>query len=327
MATSAFALVSLEDAKNFLNLGDNTERDAWLEGEIDAMSEYIERWTNRRFVARTYREDTGADMEHYTLYPENTPILEVNRIYDDSELKFDDDTLLEADDYNVFEDRIEFRTYESPFIASERRRRWRRLWTANTIRIEYVAGYGDIEIPFDRQRIDFQETDGGDTHTVYLNFGRWTPKAVAVDLNVAMNAVGDHAREVSFDWTTRKFSIKQTDGQLTLLPSVSGEFMESDSALPLLGFTGTGYTSSPAVGSSLTLEIPADLKRAALNLIALQYDKGSHGQRQRGLRSVQIDDYRAEFARSSEGGRFMELSGMPAEIESVLTQYRNVRYI
>lgn len=318
--TSGFGLVSLDEARKFLNLGEDTDRDAWLSAEIDAVSESIEQYLDRRIVARTYREDTGAEMEDNTLYLQNTPILEVNKIYDDPDLKFEDDTLLDADDYNVFEDRIEFRTYESPYIAAERRRRWRRLSTANTIRVEYVAGYAAIEIPFGRQRLDFKETTGGDTLTVYLNFGRFTPKEIVVDLTVELNSVGTHEREVSFDWKTRKFTIQQPDGQLSLLPSVDDEFSESESALPLLGFTGSGYTTSPAVGSPVALEIPADLKRAVLNLIALQYDKGSHGRASRGLKSQQIRNIRVEYVNDN-------MFNMPAEVESVLLQYRKVIYV
>jgi len=315
--TSGFGLVSLDEARKFLNLGEDTDKDAWLSAEIDAVSESIEQYLDRRIVARTYREDTGAEMEDNTLHVENTPILEVEAIYEDTELIFGSETLIDPSRYTVFEDRIEFRGYQSPYIASQRRRRYQRD-SENTLRVEYVAGYGDIEIPFGRQRLDFQETDSGDTYTVYLNAGRFTPKEILVDLTVELNSVGDHEREVSFDWKTRKFTIQQSDGALSLLPSVNGEFSESESALPLFGFTMSGYTTSPAVGTSVTLEIPADLKRAVLNLIALQYDKGSHGRAYRGLKSQQIGDTREEY---------VGLSAMPAEIESVLMQYRKAVYI
>lgn len=317
---STFALVSLDEARKFLNLTADTDRDAWLSAEIDAVSASIEQYLDRRVVARTYREDTGAEMEENTLHVENTPILEVEAIYEDPELIFGSETLMDPSTYTVFEDRIEFRGYPSPYIASQRRRRYQRD-SENTLRVQYVAGYAAIEIPLGRQRVDFQETNGGDTRTVYLNFGRFTPKELVVDLNVELNSVGDHAREVSFDWKTRKFRIEQPDGELTLLPSVENEFTESESAVPMLGFTGSGYTRSPAVSAAVALQIPADLKRAVLNLIAVQYDKGSHGRAYRGLKSQQIGDTREDYAIP------MALSGMPAEIESVLLQYRKAVYI
>ena len=316
---SMFALVSLDEARKFLNLNDDTDRDAWLSAEIDAVSASVQRYLDRQIVPRTYREDLGAEMEDRTLYPENTPILEVEAIYEDPELKFLDDTLLDPETYTVFEDRIEFRGYQSPYIASQRRRRYQRD-SENTLRVEYVAGYGDIEIPFGRQRLDFQETDGGDTYTVHLNFGRFTPKEIVTDLNIELNSVGTHERQISFDWKTRQLTIQQTDGQLTLLASVNGEFTESESVLPLLGFTGSGYTSSPAVGAAVALEIPADLKRAVLNLIALQYDKGSHGKASRGLKSQQIGDIRVEYVNDN-------MFNFPAEIESSLMQYRRAIYV
>ena len=321
MSVSDFAILSLQDAKSFLNIS-SADSDAWLEQEINAVSEEIERWLDRRIVPRTYREDIGADMENYTLYLANTPVLEVSKVYDDPDLKFDADTLVDKDKYNVFDDRIEFRTYQSPYIASGRRKRWQRLWVTNSIRIEYVAGYGDIEIPFSKQRVDFKETDTGDTETVYLNSGRWSPLELIEDLNVQLNTVGAHTREASYDWRTRRFTIKQTDGALTLFPSVLG------SALVLLGFTGS-EVSGPATGSGVSLEVPSDLKRAALNVLALNYDAGSHGDGTRGLRSRQMGDYREEYANrgTGTGGQSMTFSPFPADIESMLIPYRRATYV
>ena len=53
MAVSEFALVSLKDAKNFLGLnGANSQRDKWLEGEIQRQTARVEGWLDRKVKAR-----------------------------------------------------------------------------------------------------------------------------------------------------------------------------------------------------------------------------------------------------------------------------------
>ena len=189
-----------------------------------------------------------------------------------------------------------------------------------TIRVEYVAGWGTIDIPFDRQRIDLMEETNGDRLTFYLNAGTWTPTDIVAKLNVDLNTDGDNKRVVSFDWQSRAFKITQEDGDLTLLPSVTSVFTEAESALPLLGFTGTGHTSSPATGEAVALDIPADLQGVVFDLIATRFDNHAYGDdARRGIKSKGIGDFRVEYAGTSATEATMEF---PEPIMSVLAQYR-----
>ena len=324
MAVSDFALVSLPDAKAFLGLTDTeSARDAFLEAEIERQTARIEAWLDRKVKARFYREDLNAnDDGFYTLYPKQTPILAVVNLYSDAEREFNKDALIDADVYEVYGNRIEFPPISRGYDVAVRNRYSPRL---RTIRLEYAAGWGVIEIPFTRQRIDLKEETGGERLSFYLDAGMKTPKEIVETLNIELNTAGEHKREVSFDWRTRRFTITQADGELGLLPSVADGFSESESALPLLGFTGNSHTRSPATGEAVALDIPADLKGAVLNLLALDYDKSSHGRhKSRGLRSIRIAEYQASFNTPES---MSTVSGMPPDIEVVLDQYKRWTFI
>ena len=91
MAVSPFALVSLADTKAFLGLtDDDTNRDTWLEGEINRISQRIERWCDRLIRARRYREEFNPHdlYQDYTLHLDKTPIIEVQQLFSDGRRQF-----------------------------------------------------------------------------------------------------------------------------------------------------------------------------------------------------------------------------------------------
>ena len=321
MAVSEFALISLTDAKDFLGLDDtDAQRDTWLEGEIQRQTARVEGWLDRKVKARFYREVVALQMDNsycYTLSPKQTPILDVLNVYGDANRIFGKDSVIPLNTYQVTANRIEFTDAFEKLLGSDRLYT-RRGHGEQKVHLEYAAGWGVIEVPFSRQRMDLTEDSGGETLTFYLDAGIWTPKEIVERLNIELNTAGEHARQASFNWRTRQFTITQTGGTLTLLPS------KSNSGLQLLGFSGTGHTSSPATGDTVALDIPADLKGAVLNLLALDYDKGSFGKSYRGLTSVQISQYRASLA-NMDGSQ--STSGMPKEIEAVLDKYKHWTFV
>lgn len=318
---SEFALISLSDAKNFLHLTDTQpERDTWLEGEIQRQSARVETWLDRKVKARFYRETVTLNADsHYswTLQPKQTPILDVVNLYADAKRTFGKDSVIPSNTYRVYPNRIAFTDAFENLLGTENLNTHRGFRQQN-VHLEYAAGWGHIEVSFSRQRFELTEETGGEALSFYLDAGIWTPKGIVEQLNIELNTAGEHARHASFNWRTRQFTITQTGGTLTLLPS------RSNSGLQLLGFSGTGHTSSPATGNTVALDIPADLKGAVLNLLALDYDKGSFGNSYRGLTSVQISQYRASFANmdGSQGE-----SGMPKEIEAVLDKYKHWTFV
>ena len=164
---------------------------------------------------------------------------------------------------------------------------------------------------------------GGDLLNVCVLGDRASPTEIADYLEIEMNSVGDNARTVKFDYKTRKFTITQDEGDLELVPADSTEgFAETDSALPLLGFTGTGHTSSPATGDAVTLELPVDLRGAVIDLIANRYDVHYNNDR-RGKQSERIGSYQITyFGDSSGSGQLM----MSKDVEEILNRYQRPTY-
>ena len=319
MALSAFAWVTLLELKEFLGLADDeTDRDTWLEGEINRQTARIESFLDRKVRARLYRQDINDDFQGDCLYLENTPIVAVENLWRDADREFDDDALIPSTDYSVYRDRIQF---ASRYSVSGYGAWWQNSTSLlRTIRVEYVAGWGTLDIPFDRQRIDLTEESGGDVLTFYLNGGSLTPTESVDALNIELNTAGDNERVVSFDWRSRQFTITQDDGDLELLPSGTG-FTESESALPLLGFSGSGFTESPAIGTAVTLDIPEDLKGVVLDLIATRFDNHAHGDNpRRGVKSRTIGSYSESFTGATATEATMAFS---EQAMSVLTQYRD----
>ena len=326
MAVSEFALITLPEAKSFLGItSDETTRDMWLTQEVERVSQRVETWLDRRVKARFYREDLDDDYRTNTLYLKNTPIVAVQNVYIDGDRTFGSDTRVEDTEYKVYGDRIEF-AYANNYYGYGYEYYYTRHTTERlkTIRVEYIAGWGTLEIPFTRQRIDLRGETGGDLLTFYLDAGVQSPTNIVDALNIELNTDGDNEREVSFDWRTRTFKITQSDGELSLYPSESGSHAESDSALPLLGFTGTGHDSSPATGDSRTLEIPKDLKSVVLDLIAHRYDQSEIGNKRRGIERYQLDDYQVEYtAAETPMDLFVGSQQQATAIAEVLSLYKN----
>ena len=321
MAISDFALVSLTEIKNFLGLTDvDTNRDAWLESEVNRTTEQLERWLDRRVRTRFYREDLDDDYETQTFYLKNTPVVAVQNLYRDKDRTFSTDALIADTEYSVFDDRVELATSSYGYGYGYGSRYFNDTDRLRTVRVEYVAGWGYIEIPFERQRIDLTETTGGDILTFYLNSGIKTPAEIVDDLNIELNTQGDNERVVSFDWRTHTFKIAQEDGDLVLITSEAGTFEDTVSALPLLGFLDSKtYDSSPATGDPVTLGIPDDLKGVVFDLIANRYDMNAYGDERRGIQSKRLGDFQIQYADTSAEAMAMEFS---EPIMSILTQYR-----
>ena len=309
MAVSEFSLVTLDGMKSFLNIAStDTEKDAWLEDEIDEMSQSIEQYLDRKIIARRYRKDfNGTDTE--ILYLEDTPVLQVDSLQIDYDRRFGETSKIQESDFSVFIDRVEL--FGGYFHVG-----------VKNVRVDYAAGYGELEIPFARTRVDFKETSGGDLLTVYLSGDRSTPTEVADYLEIELNSVGDNERTVRYDYRTRQFTITQTDGVLTLFPSDSDAgFTENDSALPLLGFSGTAFTSSPAVGTTVSFEIPKDLQRAVKDLISNRFDVHYDSSR-RGVKSERTGDYQVTYFGTDGNSQLM----MSPDVKSVLDRYRRAIY-
>ena len=118
-----------------------TDRDTWLEGEINRQTARIESFLDRKVQARVYRQDLNDDFQGDCLYLENTPILEVQNLWRDADREFDDDARIPSTDYSVYRDRVQF---ASRYSVSGYGAWWQNSTSLlRTIRIEYVAWVGN----------------------------------------------------------------------------------------------------------------------------------------------------------------------------------------
>ena len=304
------AVLPVSDVKSFLNLT-NTKagRDDWLERELSTQFEVIERYLDRPVVAQQFRDEldgTGYD----SLDLEFTPVQSVIDVRIDANRRFGMNTRIDTDGYIVDDDSIEM-LYDS-FPIGRR-----------NVRIQYIAGYGEIEIPFNRRRFDIREEDAGDVLTAYLPTGRWQPIELAEHLETALNDIGDNDRSVSFDWTHRQFVIEQTDGDyLQVVTNVANSFTSSVSATALLGYTSNAILADDKiVGNSVTLSIPKVISSTALELIAMHYAQSAFGNNHYGIQSYQLDDYRVTYENADANGS-EQVSGIPPRLEKRLRPFK-----
>ena len=306
------AVLPLADVKAFLNLTDaeaDTARDDWLQREVQTQLEVIEAYLDRPLVVTHVREEkdgTGTD----SIDLDATPVQSVLHLHIDADRRFSAETRIHPSEYITSEDSVEL-LYE----AIPRGRR--------NVRVDYIAGYAEIEIPFSRQRFDIRETAGGELLTVHLLSGKWKPKDLAESLESALNDVGDSERRVTFDWIHRRFVISQPEGgYLQVVTHVSGDFTSTTSATGLLGFAkDTELTDGQIVGSAVMLGIPAAIRTAALELVAMHYVKSAFGENHYGLRSYQLDDYRVQYETGAEDGS-EDGAGIPEPIKNRLKPFK-----
>ena len=299
----------LEAVKGFLNLSDSTPQlEDWLQREVKSQLETIEGYINRAVVVQQFRDDIdGTGDSSLKLY--DTPVQSVIDLYINNDRRFSNGTRIRPSQYIVDEDCIELRYDRFPYGR-------------RNVRVDYIAGYAEIEIPFSRRRFDIREDANGELLTVYLPTGTWTPTELAESLESALNSVGDYERSVDFDWTHRHLTISQSEGDLQVVTHVSNVFTSTESATLLLGFkTNTTLTDGKIVGSTVALGIPEAIKGVALELIAMQYAVSSFNGSRYGLRSYRLSDYQVTYETGNESGS-EDGAGIPMNLKNRLKPYK-----
>lgn len=303
------AVLPLEDVKGFLNLSDaDTQRDKWLQREIKSQLEVIEAYLRRAVVVQQFRDDIdGTGESSLKLY--ETPVQSVIDLYIDNDRYFSEGTRIDASRFIVDEDCVELRYDAFPYGRLN-------------VRVNYIAGYAEIEIPFSRRRFDIRESANGELLTLYLPTGTWRPTELAEALQDALNSVGNFERSVRFDWTHRHLTISQSEGDLHVVTHVTNEFTSTESATLLLGFkTNTSHTDGQIVGAAVDLGIPEAIKGVALELIAMQYAVSSFNGSRYGLRSYRLSDYQVTYETGNESGS-EDGAGIPMNLKNRLKPYK-----
>jgi len=141
-SVGAYALVSLEEAKEVLNITDNSaEKDRLIERLIDRTTSLLESYCDRKFKARDYtNEEYDGDGTDYLLL-DNYPVNSVDSLYDDTTRVFNSSSLVDEDNYVIYSEEgkigVVSITGSPGFYAqfSEGKR---------NIRITYNAGYSSM---------------------------------------------------------------------------------------------------------------------------------------------------------------------------------------
>ena len=304
------AVLPLADVKAFLNLETTqTEPDAWLEREIKSQLQVIENYLDSPVVVRHIREDrdgTGDD----SLDLDATPVQSVVDLRFDDDRRFGAETRIQPSEYTVDDDCIDLLYDTFP--------RGRR-----NIRVQYIAGYAEIEIPFSRIRFDIREAAGGELLTAHLPTGKWKPTELAETLEYELNMLGEYDRTVTFDWTHRRYVIKQPESDyLQVVTHVSNQFTSTVSATGLLGFSSnTELTDGQILGAAVTFGIPEVITTVALELIAIHYSQSAFGRNHYGIQSYWLDDYRVIYDTSSEESS-EDGAGIPPRLKNRLKPFK-----
>ena len=304
------AVLPLADVKTFLNLDTKeTQADSWLEREVVSQLQVIENYLDRTLIVQQFKDQLdgkGRDR----LSPYQSPVQSVLSVEIGGYRHFRDSRHIDATQYTFDDECVELHYDTFP--------RGRK-----NVRIQYIAGYAEIEIPFARRRFDFREAASGDLLTTYLPTGKFKPTDLADTLQWALNDIGEFQRSVTFDWTHRHFTIATEADYLEIVSHVTSEFTSTTSATGLLGFHKTAkLTDGAVVGDAVTLGIPEAIKSVALELIAINYAQSAFGRNHYGLQSYALDDYRVVYQTGSENGS-EDGAGIPEPLKNRLKPYKN----
>lgn len=282
--------LTLSEIKDFVGVS-GTDADTWLQREAEGLFQAIEAYLDRPIVIRHIQEDLDG-MGGASLILNYAPVQSILSVNIDPSRKFQPSTQLAPDAYFIeTDDRI---SLEHDFFP----------YGDQNVRFSYMAGYAEIEVPFERQRFDIKEANNGALLTAYLPTGRYTPKALSETLQVALNSVGDEPRTVTFDAVQRRFTIAQPSGYCEVVTAESGVFTASDSATGLLGWTADQELTDGEIKSGVvSVGIPEVFKSVVLENIAEQYQRGRFGTNRYSIfRSYRLGQFQAVYNTEDSGG-------------------------
>lgn len=316
MAVSDFALITLAQVKNELNLTDvNASRDQWLEDKIEETSESFETIIGRRIVAREHRQfldGTGTS----TLWVPEYPIISISTLWDDKDNEFFRDT-------DIIKPTSYFINKEANGCVRVMRQvgtfqKWR-----DNIKIHYFAGYAELEIKWGSNQLTFLEVSGGTRHTITIPPGKHDVQTMGSLISEEMNRVGLNTYTVTFQPNLRTYRVTLatgTTGTLQLLTNTG-----TNALYVTMGFGTSSDLTGATTYSPATLlrpRVPRDLERAAIKTVVFNYDRSNYGEVKRGIKSEQIGDYSISY----DGSEGVNSEGVtvevPSEAMSILSRYR-----
>lgn len=129
MAVNEYSLITLDEVKKFIGMeGGTSDTDDLLEDLINRVSALFESYIDRSILVRDYTEySDGKGLS--VLFPHQYPVTTISGIWDDYDWEWNDDDLIDSDNYRIVEDSyIVFKTVTLSNYSQN-------------IKIIYTAGY------------------------------------------------------------------------------------------------------------------------------------------------------------------------------------------
>jgi len=166
MALDPYALITLVYAKRELSIAETeTGMDALLTDLINAVSERVEQYCNRRFLRRSFVEYKDGEGED-TVFADNPPIT-VHSLFDDLNNQYGSGTQISVDDFVVWEDEGRV-VLDGDYVFADGKK---------NVKLYYAGGFSSV--PADIQ------------HGVVLVVAQAYKKAEGQQWNIASLSIGD----------------------------------------------------------------------------------------------------------------------------------------
>jgi len=271
---------------------------------INSTSAMIARELKRPFKyysATEYHDGMSSEF----LNVDNFPIVSITSIHDDTNRDYDSATLLDSDDYEIYNaEGGVVRYLEGTFANSK-----------SNVKIVHVAGFSEFKVMTGaNDQIDFNEGNGDLTATIDPDNYNAADLAteIATQLDATSLASGEgNTYTVSYSATMHKFTITTDGGTLSLLWSSASNDRSVEFG-KLIGFIisadDTGATSY--VADYPALGIPEDLIDACSALVRWRFEE------MRERRSGKFSESRGEQSFS------FDYSNVPVYIKEILNPYR-----
>lgn len=148
----AYSIITLDDVKAELGVSVDTmdlDKDALIEDIIDSISTLFESICGRYFISREHTTYISGDGEDYIYLP-NRPITSVSGVWVDFYRDFEDDDLVDTDDYYISNE-------SDCIILAPSSEQYNFPRARENVKIIYTAGYARASIPYDLKRACIKE--------------------------------------------------------------------------------------------------------------------------------------------------------------------------
>jgi len=267
-----YNIVSLSDVKDWLKITSDVSNN-FLEKLIKEVTDLMEQRIRKYIITRQlveYYDGRGAA----TLMLDQYPIYKVDSIYDDSDLDWGSDDLIDSSDYRIKYPEAEILLVDDESAFED---------GVENVKITYWAGLSRFLV-VDEANNYLDITDAGGTAAIEISpeitYGRkgYTAEDLASTLQTALNADSTltAAYTVNYNHATQKFTISANASFTPLFQSGSNA---SKNLAELMGFSiskdpssSTSFTSDNSVNG-----VPDDLMLAAQELIHYFWDNSKVG--------------------------------------------------